>query len=178
MLISSEYCEAPVFPFSIRPVTVSDADTLQQVCWPERSLEAVQEMLQRSETMARRGNGLGIVALNDTGILGYGQLTLWPRITEISDLIVRPEVRGQGIGTALIGYLVDRVRLWRLPRVEIGAAVSNPRALALYRRLGFHDARTVTLDLGNGPEPVIYLIKILEKDASPRHERVDRSDEV
>jgi ribosomal protein S18 acetylase RimI-like enzyme len=43
--------------------------------------------------------------------------------------------------------------------LEIGAALSNPRALGLYRRLGFVDGRILDLDLGNGPEPVMYLYK-------------------
>jgi GNAT superfamily N-acetyltransferase len=148
--------------FTIRPVALDDALELRQVVWPSRSLDAVQELLQRSMTIARRGRGIGVVAVNVTGILGYGQLTIWPRITEISDLIVREDVRGQGIGTAIINTLVDQVRTWRLSRVEIGAALSNPRALALYRRLGFQDDRVLTLDLGDGPEPVIYLVKHLE----------------
>jgi ribosomal protein S18 acetylase RimI-like enzyme len=51
-----------------------------------------------------------------------------------------------------------------LREVEIGAADSNPRALALYRRLGFRDSRRVLLELGSGPELVLYLSKTLEED--------------
>jgi ribosomal protein S18 acetylase RimI-like enzyme len=98
------------------------------------------------------------VACNDYRILGYGQLTIWPRTTEISDLIIAPDYRGSGIGTAIIGGLVDKVRSLHLPHVEIGVALSNPRALALYQRLGFKQDRIINLDIGHGSEPVMYLI--------------------
>ena len=45
--------------------------------------------------------------------------------------------------------------------LEIGVALSNHRALDLYRRLGFHDHHTIQIDLGIGPEPVLYLEKSL-----------------
>jgi ribosomal protein S18 acetylase RimI-like enzyme len=35
--------------------------------------------------------------------------------------------------------------------------MTNQRALALYRRLGFQDSYTLQLDLGEGVEPVLYL---------------------
>ena len=54
---------------------------------------------------------------------------------------------------------VDR----RVRCIEIGAAVANPRAVALYRRLGFRDERQLFLNLGNGNEPVIYLRLELDK---------------
>ena len=41
--------------------------------------------------------------------------------------------------------------------VEIGVALSNPRAMALYQRLGFVEDRVINLDLGSGAEPVMYL---------------------
>lgn len=147
--------------FQLRPVTIKDAEDLQQALWPNWSLEAVRELIERVEGIARRGRGVGIVAVTEYGILGYGQLTIWPRTTEISDLIVTPGCRNHGIGTAIILNLIEKVRSWRLSEVEIGVAMSNPRALALYRRLGFVDDRVINLDLGSGAEPVIYLVMAL-----------------
>ena len=148
--------------YALRPATIEDAVELRRVCWPIRSTEAVQEFLERTDSMSRRGRGLGAVAYNETGILGYGQLTVWPRVTEISDLFVGEYYRDQGIGTAIICYLLEKVRAWHISKVEIGVALANPRALALYRRLGFKDDRVINLDLGEGPEPVIYLTMDLD----------------
>jgi ribosomal protein S18 acetylase RimI-like enzyme len=143
--------------YQLRPVSLRDAANLQTACWPNWSIEAIREVLQRVDGIARRGRGIGIVACSKHGILGYGQLTLWPRTAEISDLIVTPACRGHGIGTAIINHLVDRVRAWHMAQVEIGVALGNQRALALYQRLGFTQDRIINLDLGHGVEPVMYL---------------------
>lgn len=150
--------------YQLRPVMVQDAEQLQQACWPNWSTEAVKELLWRAEDIARRERGIGLVAYAEAGILGYGQLTMWPRAAEISDLLIAATYRNKGIGTAIICALVDNARSWGLPEVEIGSALSNPRALALYRRLGFKDNRILNLDLGNGPEPVMYLtMQLIER---------------
>jgi len=148
--------------YTLRPVTAQDAEGLQRDCWTDWPIEIVTEVLERVERLAGQRRGLGIVAVHGEYVLGYGQLTVWPRIGEISDLIVAPGYRSQGIGSKMIAALIDKARAWNLPVVEIGAALSNPRALALYRRLGFVEQRRIDLDLGNGPEAVIYLIKTLQ----------------
>src|SRR5258708_23833445 len=125
--------------FHLRPAAANDCVSLQKACWPDRSIEAVEELLQRAEGLARRRRGLGIVAVADTYSLGYAQLTLWPRTGEISDLIVAQDWRNQGLGTAMIEYLIEKARAWPMPQVELGVALNNPRAVALYRRLGFRD---------------------------------------
>ena len=150
--------------YQLRPVTLKDAVKLQESCWPNSSLDSITELLQRVEGISHRNRGLGIVAHDNGRILGYGQLTLWPRTTEISDLIVTPGYRNRGIGTAIILYLVDTVRSWHLPLVEIGVAMNNPRALALYQRLGFAEDRIISLDLGHGAETVMYLTMRVDRN--------------
>jgi ribosomal protein S18 acetylase RimI-like enzyme len=100
-----------------------------------------------------------VVAVWNDVPCGFGMLTLWPRAAEISDLIVCPQHRSRGIGSRIIVYLTERAREMHVQTLEIGVACANPRALALYRRLGFADRRTIYLDLGSGPEPVLYLSK-------------------
>jgi ribosomal protein S18 acetylase RimI-like enzyme len=97
------------------------------------------------------------VALAENTSIGYGQLSRWGSRVEICNLIVAEGWRGQGAGTALIQWLIVLAQEKKFPLVEIGAAESNPRALELYRRLGFRVDRSLTLDVGNGPEPVFYL---------------------
>lgn len=114
-----------------------------------------------------QGKALGLVAVpdqHDDYPIAYGQITCWPRVAEISDLIVAEAWRGQGIGSALIESLIAAAGHWPVTAVEIGVALSNPRALDLYKRLGFSFGRTLTLDLGHGAEPVLYLNKLLEKN--------------
>lgn len=59
---------------------------------------------------------------------------------------VSPEMRGQGVGTAL---LQDRIRVAREAGIRtavLDVAVTNPRAEALYERLGFRVTGERTLD--------------------------------
>ncbi|GAB4526932.1 MAG: hypothetical protein OHK0046_44200 [Anaerolineae bacterium] len=143
----------------IRPVKLSDVGALHAACWADRPPISTHQLVARAQQSARQGRGLGVVVIKDgpEDIRGYGQLTLWSRSAEISDLMIVEMDRGCGYGTAIIQYLVRTAREMHAPAVEIGAAVSNPGALALYRRLGFQDDHELMLNLGQGPEPVIYL---------------------
>lgn len=150
-------------PFEVRPVTLEDATALHHSCFAQSELDAVRELVQRALERARRERGLGMVAVSGAAVIGYGQLTLWPRAAEISDLIVTPTLRNRGTGTAIITALLDHCRRLCVAKVEIGAALDNPRAIALYRRLGFHEDRIIPLDLGDGPQPVMYLSMAVER---------------
>jgi ribosomal protein S18 acetylase RimI-like enzyme len=145
----------------VRPARLADAASLNTMCWPERSHESVFELLRRTQKLAQNERGLGVVAVWDGAPCGFGMLTLWPRAAEISDLIVNSRYRSHGVGSLIIDYLTNAALDLRVQVLEIGVALSNPRALALYRRLGFIDGRTIELDLGNDPEPVLYLYKHL-----------------
>jgi ribosomal protein S18 acetylase RimI-like enzyme len=142
----------------IRPVRMSDTRWLHNHCWPDRPFIAIYHLIDRARYFARQGRGLGLaVVMEDDTAIGYGQVTLWPRCAEISDLVVAESCRGQGIGTTLIQHLTQAARDMHAPCVEIGAALSNTGAVELYRRLGFQDSNTVMLNLGQGREAVLYL---------------------
>jgi ribosomal protein S18 acetylase RimI-like enzyme len=132
------------------------------MCWPDRTLDGIAEMIQRAEKLAFNRRGVGVVAERDGIACAFGLLTLWPRTAEISDLIIHEHYRGQGIGSQMITYLGLAARKLQAKTLEIGVALSNPRALALYRRLGFEDHHTIRIDLGNGPETVLYLYKPIQ----------------
>ncbi|HEX2621399.1 MAG TPA: GNAT family N-acetyltransferase [Phototrophicaceae bacterium] len=150
---------APSTSFLIRPVTPQDAEPLQQNCWTTRSTAGIIHLINRAQQNTRRKRGLGAVVIEpETGLpLGFGQLILWSECGEISDLIVAESQRRRGIGTAIIQYLIQYAREINLSCVEIGVALSNPNALRLYRYLGFKDNYTLSLDIGNGTEPILYL---------------------
>ncbi len=117
--------------------------------------------------LARAATGRGAVLVAEgfwhgrPRLVGCGSLTLWSHAAEIADLQVLPGWRGCGVGGALIGALEARAERLGASRVEIGAAVSNPRARALYERLGYVPARTVRMFLPLGEEDVVVLEKRL-----------------
>jgi RimJ/RimL family protein N-acetyltransferase len=106
-----------------------------------------------------------VVAEFDEQVTAFALLTFWREVGEIGDLIVAEKQRSIGIGSAMIAHLIGAARGRGITRIEIGAAASNPRALALYKRLGFIAHRKIELDLGAGNEPVVYLHMNLTGDA-------------
>jgi GNAT superfamily N-acetyltransferase len=107
---------------------------------------------RRIEEVAQSG-GEWIVAWHGDYALGWVVLRYdgkrsHPEYPDLSDLFVREEARGQGIGTALI----RRAEALAAARghTRIGLAVNpteNVRARQLYERLGFtHDGRAMYLD--------------------------------
>lgn len=144
---------------TLRHVALSDAPALREKCWSDIALPDAQLRLQTLMGMPEgRERAWGFVALIEDELVAFGQMTRWGTRGEICNLIVSEEWRNQGIGTAIIQRLIGVARENALHDVEIGAAEANPRALALYRRLGFRDGRHVSVDLGHGMEPVVYLL--------------------
>jgi ribosomal protein S18 acetylase RimI-like enzyme len=150
--------QAPNTTILIRPVQLMDTDGLVTHCWPNRSFIAVHNLTKRAIRCAAERRGLGLVAVGSNGeVCAYGQMVMWPTCAEISDMIVAEAYRGQGLGTAIIQSLVQTAIRIGADEIEIGAALTNPRAVALYRRLGFEDSHTVMLNLDNGKEKVLFL---------------------
>ncbi|PRX29338.1 hypothetical protein BX659_11082 [Orenia metallireducens] len=50
-----------------------------------------------------------LVCINSERVLGYGRLTIDQNISQISQVVVDLEVRGQGIGEEIIRRLIERV---------------------------------------------------------------------
>jgi ribosomal protein S18 acetylase RimI-like enzyme len=145
------------FSYFVRPVTLEDTDDLHRLCWPDAIRFDVETRLIDVLARHEKQRAWGIATEVAGQAVAYGQLTKLGKRSEISDLVVHEPLRGRGIGSALITHLVKLACTHHLSVVEIGAALSNPRALRLYQRLGFEECRRVKLDLGYGLEPVVYL---------------------
>jgi ribosomal protein S18 acetylase RimI-like enzyme len=149
--------QSPNPALKIRLVRLEDNAALRADCWSHRSQIAAAERIRRILDMMNQTRGLGIVVEGEDCILAYGQIMHWRGSAEISDLIVSEKQRSLGIGTAMIQFLTRSMAKAPIQHIEIGAASSNPRALALYRRLGFVDSHKRLLNLGSGNEEIIYL---------------------
>ena len=62
---------------------------------------------------------------------------LGPQAGEIKRMYVAPDVRGQGIGRALLARLEEEARSFDLVRVVLETGTRQTEALAMYRRSGF-----------------------------------------
>ena len=153
--------QQPNLIFLIRDVYLSDINALHIHLWQHREFDAVSDFIQRTVKFKEHKRGIGIVVVDQKPspamLIAYGQITQWVKCAEISDLIVHPAYRGQGVGTAMIQYLMRYSLTFKVKCVELGVAMSNQRALALYRRLGFKDSYTLQLDVGQDVEPILYL---------------------
>ena len=77
-------------------------------------------------------------------------LSLLARDTEntcfVTDgLAVAPDARNRGIGTALIDALSEEARARHYPALRLDVVDTNPRAMALYTRLGFTATKTTSI---------------------------------
>lgn len=147
----------------LRPAAPEDSVEVHQSLWSDLPLEDVMVRITNVIEQSQKRRAWGLVAMIADEIVGFGQITRWGTRGEICNLIVRADRRSQGIGSALIYGLIEIARAQNLREVEIGAAESNPLAEALYRRLGFREERRMLIELGSGPEPVIYLVMNLDE---------------
>jgi ribosomal protein S18 acetylase RimI-like enzyme len=87
-----------------------------------------------------------LVAESDGVIVGSGDLRqLSPaRCAHVGVLAVgvHPEHQRRGIGRALVSALIEHARAAGLLRLELYVRADNPRAIALYRSLGFEHEGT------------------------------------
>lgn len=124
------------------------------------------------------GAPVGHALLEWTGCLAPEVYADFLGVPEVCSLLVVPERRGAGIGTALIAEAERRALAAGRDRLGIGVAATNRRAAALYARLGYRRVRsylnrwTVTAPDGGRrqvTEPTEYLVK--ELSSAPSAER-------
>jgi ribosomal protein S18 acetylase RimI-like enzyme len=147
----------------IRSVTSQDADALRADCWAHRTVTRSRDLIRIIKDAEKFKRGLGVVVLNaddEPAIIGYGQIMRWTQCAEISDLVVAAPYRSKGLGTALIQYLIHNISLDGIDCIEIGVAQSNPRAAALYRRLGFTYYSTLEIQVSSEQQESVDYLRI------------------
>ena len=77
------------------------------------------------------------VAIINGIVVGFGLMNIQGVQAHILNLCVDPDVRGQGIGRALLEHLVTMARLTGADHVFLEARPSNAAAINLYRSVGF-----------------------------------------
>jgi ribosomal protein S18 acetylase RimI-like enzyme len=70
------------------------------------------------------------------------------RIAVVHRLMIDPRYQRQGIARELMRFAEQRAAALGCDCVRLDAYSKNPRALELYRRLGYHDAGSVTFRKG------------------------------
>jgi len=124
-----------VVPLTIRDLTAED---LPSCAWLGSAtyLASVASALEH----ARRGEADHLAVCPPSGLpvalggVGYAKI---PGAGRLRQLAVHPALQSCGIGTLLIQAAEQRIRDRGLHRAELNVEESNPRARALYERLGY-----------------------------------------
>lgn len=156
-------------------LTISDlrSNDLGSLTWVDAvHLDAVAKVLARAT-----GGEVVYLAVRDTAgdVIAKGGIDFakYEGVGTIWQVMVRHELRSMGVGTALVAALEERARRRPVDHVVLGVEDNNPRALALYERLGYvRRGREAASWLQAGPhgEAQRYEteITLLGKPISPR----------
>ncbi len=106
------------------------------------------------------------VYVSQHGVLGYSIMSLSAGECHLLNLCIHPEFRARGLGSRLIGQLLDVARRKRAGIMLLEVRTSNHAAYRLYTRMGFNeigmrkdyyparrgreDALVLAWDLGDG----------------------------
>jgi ribosomal protein S18 acetylase RimI-like enzyme len=124
-----------VLPVRVRDLTHAD---LPACTWSGSALHLAQLAVQLERAAAGEVDYLALctpvglpVAIGGVDYLVHpGAGTLW-------QLGVLPALQSRGLGTLLVRAAEERIRARGLTRAELGVEDANPRARALYERLGY-----------------------------------------
>jgi ribosomal-protein-alanine N-acetyltransferase len=81
---------------------------------------------------------------------------------ELPTFAVREDMRGRGIGSALLTRALDYLAGHGISRVELQVSVGNPRARKLYEAFGFAAQRTLANYYGRGEDGLLMVRRAKE----------------
>ena len=111
-----------------------------------------------------------IVRTDDCPVAGFCAFWLVFDEIHINNVAMRPQFRGQGIGTALLHRVLNEARELGARRATLEVRASNARARRLYERLGFYVAGTRRNYYTSPVEDALILWRDDQSPAAPRLE--------
>lgn len=84
--------------------------------------------------------GIFLVGLVDGEVIGYGGVWILVDEAHITNIVVKSDLRGQGIGNRLMIELLTRARSKGAVCATLEVRASNAAAIHLYQKLGFVQA--------------------------------------
>jgi ribosomal protein S18 acetylase RimI-like enzyme len=98
-----------------------------------------------------------------TMLLSVLERDLQPGVFQMDGIFVDETARGMGVGTALLNAIMDEARKRNCREVQLDVIDTNPRARALYERVGF----TPVLTEGTGPFRYLFGFKSATRMSRP-----------
>ncbi|WP_218222226.1 ribosomal protein S18-alanine N-acetyltransferase [Nesterenkonia sp. Act20] len=88
-------------------------------------------------------------------LAGYAGMMCVLPLADVQTLAVAPEMQGRGLGTRLLGLLVDAARARGAEQILLEVRADNPGAQALYLREGFEPIHTRARYYPDGQDALI-----------------------
>jgi len=118
-----------------RPMKLSDLPVIMEVeqasfptPWPRQAFY--------NELIHNRFARYSVIQVNGR-VVGYCGLWLLLDEAHITNIAIHPDYRGQGLGEALLSYMMQRAKEWGAGKMTLEVRVSNTIAQRLYKKLGF-----------------------------------------
>lgn len=89
------------------------------------------------EELARPNRRYLVAVDEDDRVLGYGGLMLVEEDAHITNVAVREDLRGRGLGTRLVLALIDAALAAGAANLTLEVRIGNTEARRLYQRFGF-----------------------------------------
>jgi ribosomal protein S18 acetylase RimI-like enzyme len=151
---AGELFRSPVplrIPVHFRLARPPDVAELHAACFRGEPSGHFAVRFDSSLRLQKAGRLLHVVAIDGPSgrpvasgqVIGYTDT-----VAEIADLVVAGEMRGQGLGAALVRVLAALAADAGAEQLELAVRPDNERALALYRRLGFRASRLLRYPSG------------------------------
>ena len=125
-----------ILPVHVRDLTYAD---LPHCGWSGSALHLLVVENELDRAAAGVADYLAVCAAKTDLPLAIGGIDyeLAPAAGSIHQLATMPALQSCGLGTTLMAAAEDRIRRRGLARAELGVEQDNPRARALYERLGY-----------------------------------------
>lgn len=146
-------------PVRIRPMTEDDIARVLEI---ERASFTVPWTPATFFGLLRRPDAHLRVAESDGEIVGYAAVWVVLDQAELGDLAVVEGRRGQGIGTRLLGCVLDLARAHGVRDLYLEVRVSNTTARRLYERHGFRLAGRRPGYYARPKEDALVLRRVIE----------------
>jgi ribosomal protein S18 acetylase RimI-like enzyme len=125
----------PIRGITIRPMTFDDIPLVQKI--DEESFSPIWVNSAHYLEIAFRQAIVATVAEMDGLLVGYQISTASPIGGHLARLAVRPNLQGNGIGSALVGDLIHQFNRRAARFITVNTQEDNLASLSLYRRAGF-----------------------------------------
>lgn len=152
---------------ALRPMTQGDLDAVLKIelqCYPHPWTKGI------FGDCIRVGYDCWVLEDEETGIIGYGVLSIGAGESHVLNLAVDPSLRGQGLGRYLLEHLLQRARSGGAEMALLEVRPSNAGARALYEKIGFNEIgrRPDYYPDGDGREDaLLYALYLDPGEAAP-----------